>query len=192
MQLYYFPSGSVSEEDAQLVHSLFPKRFSRAARCVRKEDALCILAAGLLLRRVLGVDESAIKLSAEGRPYIDGGPDFSLSHSGGVCVLAVSEGRVGADIEKLDESNLIAAPVSLTEEELQWIAPAPLERFHTLWTRKESIFKAIGGFSDPRETAALEGEAPAGFLVRSTIWNGSALSVCCEEQDFGLEPIIVL
>lgn len=180
----------VSEEDLSAVRTRFPLRYSRAMRCVKAEDGLCVIAAGVLLWRVLGVeDESVIQINAEGRPHIEGGPEFSLSHSGGRCVLAVDGGPVGVDIEKLDESSLIAAPAALTEEELLWIAPSPLERFHLLWTRKESVYKAVGGYKDPKEIPSLDGRLPEGLFVKSALLEGFALSVCAVKEIGSLEPI---
>lgn len=192
MNLYYLSADSLSEDDVSLIRARFPKRYSRAMLCANRENGLCVIAAGVLVYRVLGVDERDLKLAGDGRPYIEGGPVFSLSHSGGVCVLAAASGRVGVDIEKLDESNLIAAPVSMKDNELQWISPAPLERFHTLWTRKESIFKAVGGYSDPMEIDALDPDLPFGLHVASSIWNGFSLSVCCEDNPIVIEPINIL
>lgn len=191
--LYSLRAGEVSEKDAELIRARFPARFARAERFTRAEDRLSVIAAGVLLHRALGIeDEGLIRINAEGRPYLPGGHDFSISHSGGVCVLAVGRERVGVDIERIDGSNLIACPASLTDEELSWIAPAPLERFHLLWTRKESIYKAIGGFSDPKEINALEGKQPEGLYVKSVLLPGFALSVCAGEDPGEIGPISFL
>lgn len=189
MRLFMLDAQRLSEADIRLVRTGFPKRYERAARCLRTEDRLACLAAGLLLRVGLGVsEERQLRFSPAGRPWLPGGPEFSLSHSGGRCVLAVSERRVGVDLERLDESNLIAAPAALTERELAWIEPAPLERFHLLWTRKESVYKALGGFTDPKQIEVPAEQAPAGFFLKSRILDGFALSVCAEEEIGSLEP----
>lgn len=184
MKLYMLDTDDVSADDIRAAKALFPKRFERAARFSNRSGASGVIAAGILLHRALGIrDESSILFTAEGKPYLANGPGFSLSHSGARCVLAISEGPVGADIEGLDESNLIAAPAALSEAELEWIAPAPLERFHLLWTRKESIYKALGGFTDPKQIPALEERLPGGLRVRSILLGGYALSVCCRDAD---------
>ena len=188
MKLFMLDYNDVCEDDIRAVRALFPKRFERAARFSNKGEGAGVIAAGVLLWRVLGIkDERDVLFNAEGKPYLPDGPEFSISHSGGLCVLAVSDGPIGVDIEKLDESNLIAAPASLAKEELEWIAPAPIERFHLLWTRKESIYKALGGFTDPRQIPALEERLRNGLCVNSTLLDGRALSVCCREAG-GLMP----
>ncbi len=182
----------VCEDDIRAAGALFPKRFERAARFSNRRDGYGVIAAGVLLHRVLGIkDESAVLYTAEGKPYLAEGPEFSISHSGARCVLAVSDGPIGIDIEKLDESNLVAAQAALDEEELEWISPAPLERFHLLWTRKESIYKALGGYDDPKRIPALEGKIPEGLHIWSVISEGYALSVCAGEEIGFMEPIVI-
>ena len=184
IKLYRIDANSITDEDIRLVGERFPNRFARAQRLVVDDDRLSVIAAGVLLYSVLGVrDESSVRFTREGKPYIFGAPRFSISHSRGRCVLAVGEAPIGVDIEKLDESDLIAAEAALTEEELEWIKSSPLERFHVLWTRKESIFKAVGGFADPKDIMALDWRLPQGLSVKSSIVDGFALSVCSASSD---------
>ena len=191
MRLLYYDAEDVTYDELRLVSRRFPLRYNRASRIVNRADRLCVIAAGVLICKVLGVDESGLKLTPDGKPYICGGPEFSISHSGGRCVLAVGEGRIGVDIERLDESSLIAAEAALTREELCWIAPDPLTRFHLLWTRKESIFKAVGGFEDPKQIPALEGSVPSGLFVKSALLSGYALSVCSTREFGVIDPISI-
>lgn len=190
MELYLLEAAEITPEEIKLVRRCFPRRYERARRMAKPEDARCVLGSGVLLYRVLQLrDEALLQVSPEGRPWLPGGPAFSLSHSGGRCVLAVGKGRVGVDLELLDPENLIAAPAALTPEELEWIRPAPLERFHVLWTRKESLYKAIGGFSDPKEIPALDGRLPEGLFVKSILKDGWALGLCSEEEPGSIEPV---
>ncbi len=182
MKLILLDVNSISERDELLLKERFPKRFARAARFTRKTDRLETLGAGLLLWRVLGADESAISVGANGKPRIPGGPEFSLSHSSGHCIIAAAQKPVGADIERIDESGLIAAPAALTEEELLWIRGDPAARFTLLWTRKESVYKAVGGYAGPRDIPSLDGRIPEGLFLWSAVSDGFAISVCSEED----------
>lgn len=189
VKLFMHDTDRVSDEDIRSVRACFPDRYSRAVRMIDSRDGLAVIAAGALMIRALGVtEESRVLKNAEGKPYIAGGPEFSISHSRGRCVLAVSRRRVGVDIERLDESNLIAAGYALTDEEREWIAASPTERFHLLWTRKESVYKAVGGFREPREIPSLDRRIPRGLYVKSVISDGYALSVCSEEEIGPIEP----
>ena len=190
MKLFSIHSTVITEEDRALVRSCFPQRFEKAGRLLRQQDRLTAIGAGVLLYEVLGItDERLIKKTEEGRPYLAGGPQFSLSHSADRCILAVSKKRIGADIEIMDGGNLLAAEASLTALERKWIETSPLNRFHILWTRKESLYKAVGGFSDPREAEVLEDRRPDGLYLASAIREGFALSVCAEEKPGSLAPL---
>ena len=186
-------SKALTEADVMLVRRCFPARYARSCRMRREEDRRSIIGSGILLHRVLGLaDETRLCQTPAGKPYLEGGPAFSLSHSAGRCLLAVGEGRcVGADLERLDPDNLQAAEAALSPEELAWIREDLLTRFHILWTRKESVFKALGGYADPKQIPALEKDLPSGLSIQSTILEGFALSVCADEKLSGLGPAFI-
>ncbi len=141
--------------DDEPVRKLLPLRYRRALQYRSREDRLCCIGAGLLLIGELGIQrESDILYTADGRPFLAEGPAFSLSHSGIYCALAIGEGRVGIDIERMEEAGLGALEAAATPEEQAMITEGDaLRRFYTLWTRKEALAKAIGTglFRDPRE-----------------------------------------
>ena len=98
------------------------------------------------------------------------------------------------DVSQVEENCRIAAdaaPDSLGPEELAWMRKAPLERFHLLWTRKESVFKALGGYAEPREIPTREEELPPGMRLRSAVLEGFALSVCADEALRGIDPAYI-
>lgn len=191
MKLYRLDCAEIGAEEMRIICEHFPQRFERSMRYIDERDRLLCAASAVLLYRVLGLhDEGRIKTLPSGKPYIDGGPAFSISHSGERCILAVSEeGTVGIDIEKLDESNLIAAPAVLTAAEFEWMSTSPLERFHILWTRKESIYKALGGSDDPKMIDALNAADRDRLHIASLVSGGYALSICAEEPFDLPEPI---
>ena len=95
------------------VTGLAPAHWRRKAAEKRFEkDALLELAAGGLLVRVLAAlgaafDDSLLRVSPGGKPFLRGGPHFSLSHSGDVAMCAVAACPVGCDVEldvPLDEA----------------------------------------------------------------------------------------
>ncbi len=77
----------------------------------------------------------------------------SISHSHGLCLAAVSDEMIGADIEYiLDRGNKLVALASrfFTAEEHEYVKGNPLQRFYEIWTAKESYQKYTGmGFSLP-------------------------------------------
>ena len=107
------------------------------------------------LRQVLGAEtgqdprDITFDYGANGKPSIAGGPDFNLSHSGGLAALAISrDGALGIDIEKMRpiEDGVARHHFSAAEyAELHRLTPAErVEGFFQCWTRKEAIIKACG------------------------------------------------
>ena len=141
--------------DEEPVRMRLPQRYRRSLKYRSESDRLRCIGAGLLLIRELGIrDESEILYTPDGKPFLSEGPAFSLSHSGSWCVLAVGEGRVGVDIECMEEVNLAALEMAAGAAELDQIREGSrLQRLYTVWTRKEALAKAIGtrNFRDPRE-----------------------------------------
>lgn len=114
-----------------------------------------------VLTRYLDMDPTALRfrISAYGRPALDPASSltFNISQAGDLTVVAVAwEREVGVDAEQLrpvdgilDLAGDVLAPTELAE--LRALSPAHrTKRFLTLWTRKESVVKAIGqGLSMP-------------------------------------------
>lgn len=104
----------------------------RAQRFLRAQVARRWVAARWALRRVLGeyleVAPTAVRLEiAEyGKPRLagGGGPKFNLSHSEGLALVAVAEGEVGVDVER--------------------IRPKRPPDFYAAWARHEARLKCLG------------------------------------------------
>lgn len=68
-------------------------------------------------------------------------PDFSLSHVGGLAVLAVSDRAVGVDVEDAFAGEQPPASALTVRERANCRSAADFAR---LWTRKEAVLKAVG------------------------------------------------
>lgn len=153
---------------------------ARAARFMFERDRLRFVARRVFARSVLagylGVAPSQVPLrtSSRGRPELDAssGISFSLSHSGGLTVMAVAAGGpVGVDVERVRPvaDALVVAERFFARGEVEQLRSSPddqAETFLTLWTRKESYLKATGmGLSVP--LSGFDVSSPAGGdLVR--------------------------
>jgi phosphopantetheinyl transferase len=117
-----------------------------------------------LLCRALGCREDDIRVRGDGKPYLPGGPWFSISHSGGLVLLAVSGlGEVGCDVE--DETRPLRNPERIREKiALPGEEGVPLLR---LWVKKEAVFKAGGG----------------GRVYYPAMPDGYVAAVCCAEGE---------
>lgn len=154
---------SIISED---FHKLFFEQFlgelpqdfvNRVRRFRRWQDAQAALLGRLLLIHVIGKGDRSILSRLEytpyGRPYIQGLPDFNISHSGNHVLLACDPfSRIGIDIEETRPIHHEDFRFQMTDNE--WLridtAPDPLAAFYTYWTQKEAVIKAHGnGLSLP-------------------------------------------
>lgn len=132
---------------------LLPRQRLEKMRAYRFEaDRLRSLAAGLLIAGVFG--ERPLRHGPHGKPYVEGGPNFNLSHSGHFVLMAVDRLPVGIDIEMHRDNDFAAiAEVAFHPEEHEaWRRSGSERYFYDLWTLKESYLKMLGrGMSlDPR------------------------------------------
>ena len=99
--------------------SLLPEeRRQKAERIINKNQALLSATAGLMMKEVLRISEDGmIKFGEHGKPFLEHGPCFSISHSRRYSVLAVSENSIGIDIEMHEMFNEQIAKRCFTEEE---------------------------------------------------------------------------
>ena len=173
----------------------FPKRMERSRRFRREEDKLRSVAAGALEVYALGVDESGIRIDENGKPTApESGYSFSLSHSGDYAVLALRDGEIGVDLEKIEDAHLRVAERVFTPEELCWMREEPKSRFCILWTLKESVCKLDGrGLSLPMESFSVLPLTEGGCIAlngkklfgSSRIFETYALSLCTTKKTDG-------
>ena len=165
----------------------------RAAAYRRHSDRQMYAAAHVGLRRVLsvytGVEPRRLPLGREwceecgerhGRPVLvdlPGAPEFSLSHSHGLAMVAVARTRVGVDVQALPSPETVDACLPLLHPaERQEITRIPADgrqtAFARLWSRKEAYLKGLGtGLARAADLdylgEAAESWRPTGWTVRN-------------------------
>ena len=168
------------------------ERRLRADRYRLAEDRIRCLGAGLLLRFATGLTDADLAYGPAGKPYCPSRPElsFSLSHSGMMAVLVVSERICGADVEQIRperESFRLIAARYFTEEERQEVYGLADEEesgfdaaaFARLWTKKEAYVKMTGeGIAAFHRT----GEEPC-FYPEAGVLPGYALSICLQGEE---------
>jgi 4'-phosphopantetheinyl transferase len=129
--------------------------------------------------------------AGHGKPGLAGSSelDFSVSHSGGLALIAVARGRqVGADVERVRARTdvLAIARGSLSARERRTIESPETDQerraaFFRCWTRKEAYLKGLGtGLAGGLDT---DPEEAAGWQVRSLrAPPGYAAAVAAEGQ----------
>ena len=103
-----------------------------------------------------------------GKPTVDGGVHVSISHSGDLIAVALTElGPVGVDVEDATRHTDIQSMLDHVFSPAELAAlPDPSTYFFQAWTRKESILKATGeGLMVRMSTLTVLPEAP-GHNVR--------------------------
>lgn len=125
--IYILKTGEMDINE-DILNMLPPERQSRIKSALKKEKAVQLYAASLLLSYALsdyGKKLSDIKISETGKPYIEGMPYFNVSHSGKYVVAAVGFSEIGIDIQEKKPISDAAAKVfwelTLTLIWLQWI-----------------------------------------------------------------------
>lgn len=99
-----------------------------------------------LLRRV-GVEKMAPWQRNEyGKPYLENGPYFSISHCKRAIAVILCEQEAGIDIESIRKADEALVERTMNRAEQQQIAESASrdEAFTSLWTRKEAVLKMRG------------------------------------------------
>ena len=130
-----------------------PQRREQALRFKHTFGQFCCLKSWLMLKegmRELGIRELGDFLYNEhGKPYIEGGPYFSISHCKQGIAVAIDDQPVGIDIEGIRHAEEDLIERTMNEEErlrIRGLEVRGLEdrKFTRLWTQKEAIVKAQG------------------------------------------------
>ncbi len=158
VSIYRFKLDLNAEDQGRALALLSEEEKARAARFVREYHAARFAAGRAALRTILGSWMQAapagirFEYGEKGKPVVARGPEFNLSHSHNIALLAVTtQGSVGIDIEEVDPRTEIAGiarsffTAAETEELLALKThEEQVERFYRLWTCKEAYLKARG------------------------------------------------
>ena len=192
-EVYLLCSDRLQPEEEALVQEHMPKRRERAKAFRRETDRRKCLAGGLLaLRHIPGFREENLIFLPHGKPALaqKGAPEFNLSHSGNMVVLAVDQTPVGIDVERMSKERLSVAERIFSPEEIRWMErTGPSTGFFVLWTMKESVLKYLGtGFRrDPRNICLSPFPVQEGFTAYfekcriRTVFFGEYMISCAAE-----------
>lgn len=162
MEYYLFDVNALTGREDEALARLSPGRREKARRLRRGPSRLLSIGAGLLIARFFPGKEPLI--APGGKPYIPGGPEFSLSHSGTLAVIALADVPVGADAEKDRPVGEAVRLRALTGAER-----ADSRDFLFFWTRKEAALKCLGTGVD-RALDSLDVRADSAELDGRTIF----------------------
>lgn len=135
--------------DFDYIKMHLPKRYDESLGYKSEESRDLSLLGGMLIYNNLKIEESEIKYNKLGKPYIENGVFFNISHSKEYVVFVKSEEKIGIDIELINDKNMNIIDYAYSENEKDYILDSKdnystIERLTKLWTVKESLFKASG------------------------------------------------
>lgn len=143
---------NIFTQKLSLVH---PFRRERVLACRNEIDRCRSLAAGLLLRKAFlqlgfAYEQLEIRVGEYGKPQLDGGWYYNISHAGDYAAAVIAKVPVGIDIEekKRFEKKEKLAKRFLAEQELAMYRlldeVGKTDMLARTWTRKEAFSKADG------------------------------------------------
>ena len=203
----YFATTDIIRDEAdfqRLYLSASPQRRLKVDKFRKSEDKKLSLLAEYLLRFALkeeGITSYSIIKGDHGKPFLENeNIFFNLSHSGNVCICAVSDNEVGCDVEKIEKANMKVAKRFFSPEEFKALENADeSERddlFFRIWTMKESFIKAVGtGLGMALDSFSVELSADTPLISYSTdtrafklkeynLLDGYKISLCSLNGDF--------
>ena len=179
--LYILHTSLIKDNYEFVLSFVDEQRKETALKYVHEKDRLLSLGAGYLLKKYLPNEE--IKKTSSGKPFIEGGPEFNISHSGEYVILAIHPSRpVGVDIERIDDKKLDAIKYVLNNEEKDI---ADVNDLFRLWSNKESLIKCTSiGLKDIRKVNGLPLEGVReGYYTKSMIYDGYSLSITLKDEE---------
>ena len=139
----------MAECTEEAVQAMLPQVSSQ-----RREQALryrhlfgrfCCLKSWLMLS-AMHIGEMEFLYNEHGKPYIEGGPFFSISHCKEAIAVALDDQPIGIDIESIRrfDPELVTRTMNDSEQALIAASDHPERAFTRLWTQKEAILKMQG------------------------------------------------
>ena len=181
LQIYQYRSdiGLSEEREREYLERLPVALRITIRRYRRREDRQASLFGKLLLLHALRNrnpewDFSILERledAERGKPFIRGAPDFNISHSGKIVVLAlVDDGTIGIDVEKIRPIQMVVLSSYLPEVSAldAFDVSERQNMFYACWTKKEAVLKGEGsGLQGPLEQVKLYGDTA---FFRDQVW----------------------
>lgn len=142
----------MSERDFFLFYRMMDSsKKARVNQTINETAKKSIVASDMLSRKLIaewfGIHADSVNFSIDehGKPHaIDLPIHFSVSHSKGIVVCAVSDKPIGVDIEFLRTIDPRIIHRYCDDAELAYLNSDPQTNFFELWTAKEAYTKLIG------------------------------------------------
>ena len=186
--------------DTEILKTLPDIRVDKINKLQNNKEKVLSYGASLLINKyVLNGDKSAYFVDSNGKPYSTTGLEFNLSHSDNMIILAVSDNKIGCDIQKFSERNferMAKFVFHKNEIELLNSNDDKLTTFFEIWTKKEAYLKLIGtGFqrkaTDIDLSQDIYRENDKTYFFANWKIDDYFISACYEESNEEIEYSIV-
>ena len=132
------------QEVQRLLPLVSAQRREQALQYKHTFGQFCSLKSWLMLYDLVGIPgyrDTKWKYNEHGKPYLEHGPYFSISHCKEGIAVAVDDQPIGIDIEHIRHADKDLIDRVMNEEERVGMDD---RKFTRLWTQKEAIVKAEG------------------------------------------------
>ncbi len=129
----------------RLLPQVNAQRREQALRYKHTFGQFCCLKSWLMLS-AMHIGDMEFLYNEHGKPYIEGGPYFSISHCKEGIAVAIDDQPIGIDIEAIRHADEDLILRTMNEKEQTRIREAVQtdRTFTRLWTQKEAILKMEG------------------------------------------------
>ena len=135
-----------TEEAVQaMLPQVSQQRREQALRFRHLFGRFCCLKSWLMLSAI-HIGEMEFLYNEHGKPYIEGGPFFSISHCKEAIAVALDDQPIGIDVESIRrfDPELVTRTMNDSEQALIAASAHPERAFIRLWTQKEAVLKMEG------------------------------------------------
>ena len=197
-EAFYMSVASLTGERFAELYAAAPKHRQAKIDAYRFDsDKRLSLGAWVLLsaafdRLGLPFDPSAYAVTANGKPYLVGSPyHFSITHTGEVVAVAVSDSPCGIDAEVIARQSRRIAERFFHPAESAYLAAFDSDaydaEFTEIWTKKEAFAKLTGeGIADFASFSTV-GDLPC--VISTCRIAGTVISVASADQCSGVEEV---
>lgn len=133
------------QEVQRMLPLVSAQRREQALRYKHTFGRFCCLKSWLMLEEQMksfNVQLSTFNYGENGKPYLENGPYFSISHCKAGIAVAIDDRPVGIDIEAIRHADVELIARTMNGEEQRLIRTD--RDFTRLWTQKEAVVKAQG------------------------------------------------
>ena len=150
------------------------QRREQALRYKHTLGQFCCLKSWLMLKElsVFSHQQSDFLYNEHGKPYLENGPYFSISHCKEGIAVAVDDQPIGIDIEGIRHADEELVARVMNEEEKFRVESLELRdrdrAFTRLWTQKEAVVKMLGtGIQSFEQLQNLLSCQPSAFSIQT-------------------------